>query len=91
MNRSEFTTIFKILLRNQGEQVGCFIASDFELDAAVVAGSMIAILEAVLSQLDDCDQIETEQEILTLFAAMVQERHAFVHKEPLEDDEDDDS
>ena len=91
MYKHDFTTIFEILLRNQGEQVGCFVASDFELNAAVVAGSMIAILEAVLSQLDDCDQIETEQEILTLFAAMVQERHAFTHKEPLDDDEYDDN
>lgn len=91
MYKHDFTTIFEILLRNQGEQVGCFVASDFELNAAVVAGSMIAILEAVLSQLDDCDQIETEQEILTLFTAMVQERHAFTHKEPLDDDEYDDN
>jgi len=89
MNRSEFTTIFKILMRNHGDQVGCFVASDFELNSAVVAGSMIAILEAVLSQLDDCDQIETEQEIVTLFTKMLDERHAFVTKEPLEDDEDD--
>jgi hypothetical protein len=86
-----YKQIFEILLRNQGEQVGCYIASDFELDAAVVAGSMIAILEAVLSQLNDCDQIGTEQEILALFAEMVQERHAFVHKETLDDDEYDDN
>jgi len=90
MNRDEFTTIFKILMRNHGDQVGCYVASDFEMNSAVVAGAMIAILEAVLSQLDDCEQIETEQEIVTLFAKMLEERHAFVTKELLEDEEDDD-
>ena len=90
MKRDEFTTIFKILMRNHGDQVGCCIASDFEMDAAVVAGSMISILEAVLSQLDDCEQIETEQEIITLFTKMLDERHAFVTKESLEDEEDED-
>jgi len=90
MKRDEFTTIFKILIRNHGDQVGCCIASDFEMDSAVVAGAMISILEAVLSQLDDCDQIETEQEIVTLFTEMLDERHAFVTKETLEDEEDED-
>lgn len=87
MNKSDFTTIFEILLQNGNDRVGCSITSDFDMDVTVIAGAMVAILDAVLNQLDDCDQIQAEQQIVALFNEMVEERHAYTSKEILEDDD----
>jgi len=85
MNYKSLTKIFEILLKDQGDQVGCIVTSDFDLQSEIVAGSMVAILEAVLGQLDDSIQIETEEQILSLFQEMVAERHNFTYKEPIDD------
>ena len=83
----QFKRIFEIYLKEQEDHVGCKVSNEFELDASIIAGSMIAILEAVLSQLDDSEQIEFEKEVVELFHVMLPGRFDFLSKETLDEDE----
>lgn len=60
------------------------------MNAAMLAGMLVSMLESVLSRIEDSKQIEFEKNTVDLFNYMVDARHPYTSVIPISDLEKDD-
>ena len=84
-NPEDFTSILVVGLYKGNPAVRTLDYND-NLRATQIAGFMTAILDCMVGMVDECDQNQFEQDILTAFEVFVENRFENTNKYKLDND-----